>query len=450
MSVRDFNTELLEYIASSPTPFHAASTLSIQLQKAGYQQLQEGHEWELCPGKYYVLRNDSSLIAFSLPDMDLLTEGFRMVGAHTDSPCLKIKPSPVVNSCGYIQLGAEIYGGVLLNPWFDRDLSVAGRVTFSSAMGVIESRLIDFRRPLAIIPSLAIHLDRTANEERRVNAQTDMVPVLMLAEDEDLSFQQLLQDQLMQEHGDIGIGKILDYELSLYDCQAPAIGGFKGQFISSARLDNLVSCYVGLKALLDSDDSKPSMLVCFDHEEVGSMSAAGAQGPFLRSVLERLCSTPEEMVKLGYKPVGSDFPVFLHPETGEEYALARTERKQGHGYHGFTVDSHPGVTLEEDLKRRDLTINAMARGGDGELIDPYGGAQDLKNRVLRHVSPAFSEDPLRVLRVARFAARLADHGFHVDESTMDLGGDCRRHGGAATRNVRRGAAAVWRAGRTPA
>jgi tRNA nucleotidyltransferase (CCA-adding enzyme) len=130
--------------------------------------------------------------------------------------------------------------------------------------------------------------------------------------------------------------------------------------------------------------------------------------------------TPEELEARGYRRVGASFPVFLHPETGEEYALARTERKQGHGYHGFTVDFHPGVTLEEDLKRRDLTINAMARGEDGELIDPYGGARDLQDRVLRHVSPAFSEDPLRVLRVARFAARLADHGFEVDESTMDL------------------------------
>jgi tRNA nucleotidyltransferase (CCA-adding enzyme) len=130
--------------------------------------------------------------------------------------------------------------------------------------------------------------------------------------------------------------------------------------------------------------------------------------------------TPEELESLGYRRVGASFPVFLHPDTGEEYALARTERKQGHGYHGFTVDFDPGVTLEEDLQRRDLTINAMALSGEGELIDPYGGATDLENRVLRHVSPAFREDPLRVLRVARFAARLAGHGFRVHEDTLEL------------------------------
>ena len=131
-------------------------------------------------------------------------------------------------------------------------------------------------------------------------------------------------------------------------------------------------------------------------------------------------STPEEMLADGYRQVGASFPVFLHPETGEEYALARTERKSGHGYHGFTVDFHPGVTLEDDLLRRDLTVNAMARDESGRLIDPFGGALDLKARVLRHVSPAFREDPLRVLRVARFAARFAPLGFSVHAETLDL------------------------------
>ncbi len=131
-------------------------------------------------------------------------------------------------------------------------------------------------------------------------------------------------------------------------------------------------------------------------------------------------STPEVLLEKGYQQVGASFPVFLHPDTGEAYALARTERKQGHGYHGFDVDFHPGVTLEEDLARRDLTINAMARSPDGALIDPYGGKADLESRVLRHVSPAFSEDPLRVLRVARFAARFASLGFTVHPSTQVL------------------------------
>ena len=130
--------------------------------------------------------------------------------------------------------------------------------------------------------------------------------------------------------------------------------------------------------------------------------------------------TPEAMLARGFKPVGRDFPVFLHPSTGEEYALARTERKSGRGYRGFVVDADPAVTLEEDLQRRDFTINAIAEGPDGSLVDPFSGARDLDARVLRHVGPAFAEDPLRVLRAARFMARFAPLGFQVAPETMQL------------------------------
>ncbi|MCW1938533.1 multifunctional CCA addition/repair protein [Pseudomonas sp. o96-267] len=131
-------------------------------------------------------------------------------------------------------------------------------------------------------------------------------------------------------------------------------------------------------------------------------------------------ASAEQMLELGYRPVGADFPVFLHPQTGEEYALARTERKSGRGYGGFTFHASPDVTLEQDLIRRDLTVNAMAEDDHGNLIDPYGGQQDLEARILRHVSPAFAEDPLRVLRVARFAARYAPLGFSVAPETLEL------------------------------
>ncbi|RDS79412.1 multifunctional CCA addition/repair protein [Dyella monticola] len=137
---------------------------------------------------------------------------------------------------------------------------------------------------------------------------------------------------------------------------------------------------------------------------------------------------PEDMLALGYKPVGKDFPVFLHPHTSEEYALARTERKTGRGYHGFAIHADPGVTLEQDLARRDLTINAIAEDEAGNLVDPYGGARDLEQRLLRHVSPAFVEDPVRLLRVARFAARFAPLGFRVADETMQLLGQMVRDG----------------------
>src|SRR6266571_2782743 len=129
---------------------------------------------------------------------------------------------------------------------------------------------------------------------------------------------------------------------------------------------------------------------------------------------------PEDLERQGYMPVGREFPVFLHPQTKEEYALARLERKVSPGYRGFTTQFSADVTLEDDLKRRDLTINAMAQTNSGEIIDPYGGQQDIKNKLLRHVSPAFAEDPVRILRVARFAARYANLGFQVAHETLLL------------------------------
>ena len=131
-------------------------------------------------------------------------------------------------------------------------------------------------------------------------------------------------------------------------------------------------------------------------------------------------AVPDDLLRAGYRPVGKDFPVFLHPQTHEEYALARTERKTGRGYHAFAFDTDPSVTLEDDLRRRDLTINAIAEDEHGTLIDPFGGARDLEAKILRHVSPAFAEDPVRVLRVARFAARYAERGFRIAEETLAL------------------------------
>ena len=143
-----------------------------------------------------------------------------------------------------------------------------------------------------------------------------------------------------------------------------------------------------------------------------------------RAVVDRdhvvVGATPEQLLAQGYRPVGKDFPVFLHPQTGEEYALARTERKTGHGYHGFTFHADAAVTLEQDLARRDLTINAIAQDEHGALVDPYHGQRDIEQRVLRHVAPAFAEDPVRLLRVARFAARFAPLGFTVADETMAL------------------------------
>ncbi|WP_152207124.1 M18 family aminopeptidase [Marinobacter changyiensis] len=289
MEHTQFNQGLLDFLADSPTPWHAVRQMTAILDQAGFTELDERDEWSLARDcGYYAVRNGSSLVAFRTGETDPVETGIRMVGAHTDSPCLKIKPNPELRRKGCYQLGVEVYGGVLLNPWFDRDLSIAGRVTYEDGQGAVKDALVDFQKAVAFIPSLAIHLDREANSNRSVNAQTDLPPVIMLAPEDDITcFQDLLLEQMKAEDRHLDIRHVLGYELSLYDVQKPAYVGLKDEFIASARLDNLLSCYIGLQALLDTSGTHPALLVCNDHEEVGSMSAEGARGPFLSSVLDR-------------------------------------------------------------------------------------------------------------------------------------------------------------------
>lgn len=297
MDIETFNCDLLDFLAASPTPFHAVQQMEIRLSQAGFVVLREADDWTLdAGGRYCVIRNSSSIVAFTLGEKSILDQGLRMVGAHTDSPCLKVKPQPELFKKGYFQLGVEVYGGALLNPWFDRDLSLAGRVSFRDTLGNIGSVLIDFKRAIATIPSLAIHLDREANSARSINAQTDIPPVVMQTNDKQISFRELLLTQIRQEHPSCEACKVLDYELSFYDAQPAAIIGLQNEFIASARLDNLLSCYIGLQAIL-ADSTEYRVLVCNDHEEIGSQSAAGAQGPMLRSVISRLLANEKEFTR---------------------------------------------------------------------------------------------------------------------------------------------------------
>lgn len=302
LSLDAFNAGLLQFLQASPTPFHAARNLANRLLAAGFERLHEGDTWQLVPGKrYLVMRNDSSIIAFVYGKSPLWETGIRMLGAHTDSPCLKIKPRAELNRRGYFQLGVEVYGGALLAPWYDRDLSMAGRVSYVDQSGQVASVLVDFQRAVAIIPSLAIHLDREANNNRSINAQKDIVPVLLQLPGEDAAvpdFRSLLHAELQRQYPQLSVGQVLDYEISLYDTQAPALIGLEQDFIASARLDNLLSCFIGLESLLQASSEVSSLLVCTDHEEVGSASCCGAKGPMLQQFLERLLPDVDQRVRV--------------------------------------------------------------------------------------------------------------------------------------------------------
>jgi aspartyl aminopeptidase len=320
MNQAEFNEGLLNFLAVSTTPFHAVQEMARQLAAAGFVRLAEDTQWHIdAGGGYFLTRNDSSIVAFRAGRDGAPGEGIRMVGAHSDSPCLMVKPSPEIESYGCFQLGVQVYGGALLNPWFDRDLSLAGRVSYLCADGRLRVGLVDFRKAIATIPSLAIHLDRDANRNREVNPQTAVVPVLSLCADKHPEFRGLLAERLQQEHSDIEVAEVLDYDLSFYDTQGPAMVGLNQEFIASARLANLLSCYTGLQAMLQSDGSQSSLLVCNDHEEVGSVSAAGAGGPLLKSFVERLSVDAAGYAALaeGSVMISTDNAHAVHPNFGD-------------------------------------------------------------------------------------------------------------------------------------
>ena len=343
MSNIALNQDLADFISQSPTPFHATTTLRSRLLGAGYIALDERAGWQLeAGGKYLITRNDSSLIAIQMGDADSLQRGIRLVGAHTDSPCLRVKPQPEINQQGLWQLGVEVYGGALLAPWFDRDLSLAGRVSFRDANGRITSRLIDFKRPIAVIPNLAIHLNRGVNDGQPINAQTDLPPILAHSLDASRDLRALLAEQLQHEHPDCAEVNVLDYELSFYDTQPPASIGLNNDFFSSARLDNLLSCHAGLTALLDADAAQACVLVCTDHEEIGSSSCCGADGPFLEDVLCRVIPDAAQRVQVLQRSllVSADNAHAVHPN----YAARHDEN------HGPKLNAGPVIKINSNQR----------------------------------------------------------------------------------------------------
>ena len=275
---------LLEFIDRSPTPFHAVQEITSTLSNKGFIEIKETDAWRLKPnGRYFLTRNDSSLIAFvvgSKPE-------FKIIGAHTDSPNLRLKPQAVYAKNGYLQLGVEVYGGVLLSTWTDRDLSLAGRVVLAGKKNP-STKLVRFKQALLRIPQLAIHLNRNVNKKGLIlNEQNHLPPIFSMqnksAPDEVLK--KMVARELKCKPADI-----MGLDLSLYDTQPGALAGAEREFIFSGRLDNLASCHSAMHALTESTmkDSATRVIAFYDHEEVGSESAQGAGSPFLKDVLERI------------------------------------------------------------------------------------------------------------------------------------------------------------------
>lgn len=289
-----FSEGLLQYLNDSPTAYHAVENAAEILKKNDFQELRETEEWSLDRGgRYFVVKNHSCIIAFTVGDGGLAEEGFRIIGAHTDSPGLKIKPGAcTVTPDGYVKVNVEVYGGAILSTWFDRPLALAGKVIVKKGRSLKE-KLIRIDKPVLMIPNLCIHFHREVNDNCSYNKQTELLPLLSMKEEGVEKGDYLLN--LIEKETGIGKADIRDYELFLYEYQKGIFTGENEEFISASRIDDLSMVYAGLTALTESKDLGNSYRVfaAFDNEEVGSTSAQGANSGFLMHILNRICKNLE-------------------------------------------------------------------------------------------------------------------------------------------------------------
>ena len=280
--------DLIAFIDASPSPWHAVASVEQRLQAQGFMRLEEGERWKLAAGgRYYVVRGGASLIAFVPGSGPLAETGYRIVGAHTDSPGLRLKPRAALSSDGLRRLGVEVYGGPILATFADRDLSLAGRVVMRTAAGP-QARLLSFEQPLLRLPNLAIHMNREVNEQGlKLNKQTELPLILGQSGadgDAEAGLRTLLAGAAQGEAADL-----LSWELLAHDAQGGCLWGAEQEFIASRQLDNLASCHAAITALTATlDPAATCVAALFDHEEVGSESAAGAGGSFVGDVLARI------------------------------------------------------------------------------------------------------------------------------------------------------------------
>lgn len=285
--------DLLDFIDASPSPWHAVDTAVKRLSKQGYSALDESQAWQLKAGLgYYVVRGGASIIAFHMGQKKPNETGFRLVGAHTDSPGLRLKPKAAYATDDLIRIGVEVYGGPILATFTDRDLSVAGRISLRSKNG-FDLRLVKLDQPMLRLPNLAIHMNREVNDKGLLlNKQTEL-PLIFGQCEAGVDAEQAFLSQLAQS-ANANAADILSFELNVFDTQKGSFWGANLAFIANSQLDNLASCHAALSALLATE--KPlATTVCalFDHEEVGSESATGASGSFLSDVLQRISSSQQ-------------------------------------------------------------------------------------------------------------------------------------------------------------
>jgi len=390
--MREKAKDLIRFIKESPTAFHVVENSAQLLKEKGFKELNFSDKWNLKKGeKYFVKRNESAIIAFTIGTGDLTKKGFKLIGAHTDSPSFRIKPNPeILEEDRYLKLNTEVYGGPILNTWFDRPLSLAGRVSLKTDNPLeINSKLINLNDPLLTIPNLAIHMNRKVNEGVELNKQKDVLPLLSLVEEEfekENFLIKVLADELEVEKE-----KIVDFDLFLYETNAGTITGLNDEFISIGRQDDLAMAEAGLKAIANSEIQKASnVLVLFDNEEVGSATKQGANSPMLSHLLERIVESLGGKRSSYFQTLANSFIISadmahaVHPNYSDEHdPTNRPTINKGpvlkiNANQRYTSDSVSGGVFASLCEKADIPYQKFVNRSDkkgGSTIGPISATQ---------------------------------------------------------------------------
>lgn len=378
--------DFINFSYKSPNGFFAVENGKKILDKKDYTQLYLGDKWNLEKNsKYYLTINESSLFAFETGNGEVEENGFRIIGSHTDSPGIKIKPNPEIVENNYLKLNIEIYGGPILNTWLDRPLSIAGRVyTKGHEHFAPKLNLVDLKKPLLIIPNLAIHQNREVNKGVELNKQTDMLPVVTLIK-ENFEKKDFLLGLLAGELG-VKVEEILDFELYLYEVDKGQLIGLEEEFVSAARIDNLASMFASMEGLLDSDKfDGVKVIAAFDNEEIGSRTKQGADSVTLATILEKIIyglgKNKEDYIRSLEKSfmLSADGAHAVHPNQSSKTDPTNTPKVNGgvaikyNSNFSYTTDAYSGsivkaIANEADIKYQ-YFVNRSDLGG-GSTIGP--------------------------------------------------------------------------------
>ena len=390
--MRKRSQDLIKFIKNSPSAFHVVENSIDMLAKNGFEELNLGSEWNLEKGgKYFVKRNNSALIAFTVGNGELTQQGFKLIGAHTDSPSFRIKPNPeMLEEDNYLKLNTEVYGGPILNTWFDRPLSLAGRVSLKTDNPLkIKSELVDLNDPLLTIPNLAIHMNREVNKGVELNKQKDVLPLLSLVEEKFEKENFLIK--LLADELNIAEEKIVDFDLFLYETNAGTLTGLNDEFISIGKQDDLAMAEAGLNALAHSEIvEKSNVLVLFDNEEVGSSTKQGANSPMLSHILERIVENLGGNRSSYFQALANSFIISadmahaVHPNYSDEHdPTNRPLVNKGpvlkiNANQKYTSDSVSGGIFASLCEKADIPYQKFVNRSDkkgGSTIGPISATQ---------------------------------------------------------------------------